>query len=159
MKAKMYAELMRKKRCTSCNEEKDVSEFYTRKISNDGIAPICKVCDNKKSTEYRNRNKDKIRAQRKDFRIKNKERLSIAKNRAKATPEQFKSLFEEQKGCCAICKIHQIDLKRRIAVDHNHESGQIRGLLCDTCNRGLGLLKENIEVLQKAVEYLIKYKK
>jgi hypothetical protein len=47
-------------------------------------------------------------------------------------------MFEDQKGCCGICKRHQSEFKKRLGVDHNHSTGKIRKLLCDRCNLGLG---------------------
>ena len=154
----MYAELKRKS-CSECKEAKLVSDFYVRKASPDGLAYLCKVCDLRLRKEYCESNRDKIREQRKEFRRRNKERLSIAKNRAKCPPEVFARLFEEQKGCCAICNLHQSNMRRRIAIDHDHVTKDIRGLLCDKCNRCLGLLQDSEEVLQSAIRYLKKFKK
>lgn len=67
------------------------------------------------------------------------------------TPEQFQKMVEEQQGACAIC------LKKFVeepCVDEDHKTKQIRGLLCDDCNVGLGRMKDNIPALLKAVEYL-----
>lgn len=51
------------------------------------------------------------------------------------TPEDYESLLNMQNGACAICQRHP--RKRRLAVDHDHADGHVRGLLCDRCNRGL----------------------
>lgn len=154
----MYAELMQKS-CSECKEAKPVSDFYVRTLSPDGRAYICKVCDLKLHKIYCEKNRDKIREQRKEFRRLNKDRLSFKKNRAKCPPEKFKMLFEEQKGRCAICNLHQNKMRRRIAIDHNHKTNQTRGLLCDNCNRCLGLLKDSKEILAKAIDYLNKHEK
>ena len=154
----MYAEL-KQKICSECETAKDRSEFYARKASPDGLAYLCKACDLRLHKEYCEKNKDAIREQRKRFRRDNRQRLSIAKNRAKCPPELFNRLFEDQKGSCAICGLHQSKMRRRIAIDHNHETNKIRGLLCDNCNRCLGLLKDSKEVLQSAIEYLMKHEK
>lgn len=73
--------------------------------------------------------------------------------------EEYNRMFEEQKGCCAICGKHQSENKNGLAlgVDHNHITKQIRGLLCGSCNRALGLLKADeldVELLLKAVDYI-----
>lgn len=70
------------------------------------------------------------------------------------TGEQYYKMFEQQKGCCAICGKHQIKFKKRLVVDHNHNTKQIRGLLCHNCNVSLGLVGESIETLRNMVEYL-----
>lgn len=70
--------------------------------------------------------------------------------------EEYNKLFYKQKGCCAICKKHQSEIKRKLAVDHCHETGRVRGLLCFTCNVGLGHFKDNENILQLAIAYLRK---
>jgi hypothetical protein len=62
-------------------------------------------------------------------------------------------LFEEQNGCCAICKEPE-SRDRELALDHCHDTGEIRGLLCSACNTGIGLFKDSPERLVAASEYL-----
>ena len=69
------------------------------------------------------------------------------------TPDQFKQMFETQQGKCAICN-EEPKTKRGLHVDHNHETGKVRGLLCHGCNVALGSFKEDIGLLNKAIEYL-----
>lgn len=64
---------------------------------------------------------------------------------------KYNALFNNQKGCCKICGIHQTALKIRLSVDHDHNNGKVRGLLCGPCNRQLGIV-ENF--LSKANKYL-----
>lgn len=72
----------------------------------------------------------------------------------KLLPEQYNKMFLEQQGCCKICGRHQDEIKKKLHVDHCHETGEIRGLLCHNCNHGLGNFKDNMEFLQKAIDYL-----
>jgi len=76
------------------------------------------------------------------------------KRKFKITIEQYISMFEKQNGCCIICGTHQSKLKKALAVDHNHDTNKIRGLLCDTCNKGLGMFHDDINHLLNAIEYL-----
>jgi hypothetical protein len=68
-------------------------------------------------------------------------------------------MLDMQGGTCPIC-LHRIDDTlgakgaRGLCVDHCHDNGHVRGILCNHCNRALGLLDDNIEALQRAVEYL-----
>ena len=55
---------------------------------------------------------------------------------------------------CAICGVPQEDLPRMLCADHCHESGEFRGLLCDNCNTAIGLMKDDVDRLKKAIEYL-----
>ena len=68
--------------------------------------------------------------------------------------EDFNSMFEAQKGYCKICEKHQLDLGKTLSVDHNHTTGQVRGLLCQKCNAMIGMANDNIEILQSAIKYL-----
>ena len=70
------------------------------------------------------------------------------------TLEDYNKMLEDQNGCCKICNVHHTEEKQALSVDHCHTTQKIRGLLCNTCNRAIGLLKDNTETLQKAIEYL-----
>lgn len=69
------------------------------------------------------------------------------------TIDQFDAMLEKQNNCCAICGTHQLKIAKRLAVDHNHTTGTVRGLLCPSCNKNLGIL-ENREFCFKATLYL-----
>jgi hypothetical protein len=71
------------------------------------------------------------------------------------THGQYLALLEAQDGACAICG--NGSQQRALAVDHDHETGAIRGLLCDRCNPMLGYARDNTGVLQAAIEYLKQY--
>ena len=64
-------------------------------------------------------------------------------------------MLEQQDGKCAICKSEDSKGKR-FSVDHNHKTGEVRGLLCNPCNVAIGLLKDSPEVIDSAKEYLLK---
>ena len=74
------------------------------------------------------------------------------------TLEEYDRLFFLQSGRCAICGGEETStikgVVKRLSVDHCHDTGRIRGLLCNSCNRGIGLLKDSVEVLSSAIEYL-----
>lgn len=71
------------------------------------------------------------------------------------TVEQYAELERRQNGCCALCSRSPGELDgRRLAVDHCHETGAVRGLLCGDCNRALGLFRDRRDVLDRAIEYL-----
>ena len=78
------------------------------------------------------------------------------KHKYGVTIDQYNQMFAEQNGCCAICKIHQSDLKKRLDVDHDHVTDKVRGLLCNSCNKALGLLKDSLISLENASIYLKK---
>lgn len=67
---------------------------------------------------------------------------------------EYAQLLVKQNNCCAICGIEATQLQRELGVDHNHDTDQIRGLLCAHCNFGLGNFKDDVELLKLAIEYL-----
>ena len=75
------------------------------------------------------------------------------------TVDDYNRMFESQYGKCAICGTSssvESSRKKYLCVDHNHETGKVRGLLCDKCNRGIGLLNDDIQTLISAIKYLQK---
>lgn len=73
------------------------------------------------------------------------------KRKYNITVEIYNAMLEEQDGVCAICGFES---DRQLAVDHNHETGEVRGLLCSSCNRGLGMFRDSVHNLTKAKSYL-----
>ena len=75
------------------------------------------------------------------------------------TPEDFHSMSEAQNDVCAICgKAEGEDNRRtKLTIDHNHDTGKIRGLLCHNCNTAIGLFKDDISNISNAIDYLRKH--
>ena len=74
------------------------------------------------------------------------------------TEKDYTDMLTVPKGRCAICGTDKPTGKWKVfAVDHNHETNQVRELLCNECNRGIGLLKDSAELLQKAANYILKH--
>lgn len=72
------------------------------------------------------------------------------------TAEQYRELYAHQGGVCAICQRAKGTGRRKLAVDHNHLTGEVRGLLCQPCNRDvLGHLRDDVEALNRAINYLL----
>lgn len=72
------------------------------------------------------------------------------------TLEEWQEIFKAQGSCCAICKCAESE--RPWDTDHCHATGKVRGILCHTCNKALGLFKDNVEALQNAIAYLTRNK-
>ena len=85
----------------------------------------------------------------------------ISNNRARnllhkygITLEDYNQMFADQEGCCKVCDRHQSEFTNNLCVDHCHTTGKVRGLLCFSCNTGIGHLKDDIELLKRAITYL-----
>jgi hypothetical protein len=84
-------------------------------------------------------------AERRKYRLKLCFNMSVA---------EYEQRLKEQNGCCAIC--YRPPGKKHLAIDHCHKNKNIRGLLCASCNQGLGLFYDNVALLRAAIEYLEK---
>lgn len=148
------------------------------KMSNRG-AKLCRKCaaetrrlpenikkerKKKYKSEYFQKNKEKIYQKIRDRRANYSEEERNEKTRAKdnsvlksrygITIEELEALFQVQKGKCFICDNSFDDTKRKMTIDHNHDTGNIRGLLCRKCNSALGLFGEDIAALENSIRYL-----
>lgn len=141
------------KSCSRCKEEKSVSEFY---ISKGRVSSACKVCKSDMYKDWEKRNPEKRRELH--DRYYSKRRWYLLKSKYGITKKQYEELLEKQNYKCAICKSDDANHNRgsNMLVDHCHKSMKIRGLLCHNCNSTLGLLKDNVDVLQNMINYLNK---
>lgn len=86
------------------------------------------------------------------------QRKSLLKRKWSLTLDQYNDILKKQKGLCAICKNPETAHGgRALSVDHDHETGKIRGLLCHSCNTGIGHLKDNMATCKRAAHYLKKH--
>lgn len=111
----------------------------------------CPNCRREKRRKEYNTEKTRERALRKLYGI---------------TPQEFRKMFALQEGRCAICRVkvtRRVDPSEAKAphanIDHCHDSGRVRGILCPACNRGLGSFEDDIDRLTAAIEYLKKHPK
>lgn len=82
-------------------------------------------------------------------------RNNILKHHYGITLDEYEEMMRDQGGLCAICGgVGRTDRDSPLDVDHNHETGDVRALLCVNCNHGLGKFKDDIERLEKAIAYL-----
>lgn len=132
------------KRCSRCNETKSTDEFHRSKGDKDGLYGWCKAC------RKDHRNDPKVRAQ-----LRNNSRNGLLNRVYGINQEIYHSLLTTQSSGCAICHVHISEIRREwLDVDHCHITGEVRGLLCDICNRAIGLFKDNPDTLRQAAAYL-----
>ena len=126
--------------CTSCKIDKPLEEFHVHKGFKDGHNSQCKSCRNPKAREY-----SKLSPRKYSY-----DRSSELKRKYGITQADYLQMYESQKGACAICK-RPYDL---LQVDHCHDTGKVRGLLCVPCNTALGKFRDDPVILQSAISYL-----
>lgn len=113
------------KGCRNCKEIKGIDAFHNDKRTPDGRYDVCRACRSKH------------------------------RNITDITPAHYQTLLEAQSYACAICGVNAEETKQGLAVDHNHATDKVRGLLCVRCNVGLGYFKDNVNSLNQAINYLI----
>jgi len=131
------------KTCSVCKQYKEADAYYTRSSTDLRLKGACQECCRARARRYWSE-KTTPDAQR-EANLRKSFGIGI---------EDYDKLLEEQKGKCKICGSCHSTFKRRLAVDHCHDTGKIRGLLCQFCNTGLGNFKDNIELLERAKQYL-----
>lgn len=136
------------KTCKDCGETKPRSEFHIKnKDRKDPHNSRCKTCANKFKAE-------KMRSGEWKKMTPEESRRRNLQASYGITPDDYNAMFSYQRGCCAICGVHQNEQVGRLCVDHDHSTGEVRGLLCGHCNKGLGHYRDDPELLEIAAEYL-----
>lgn len=131
------------KKCCVCKLDKTINEFYKCSALKSGISGRCKSCDDKARRKWRENNPERSKESARGRNLKCKYGITI---------KDYEFLLASQGGVCGICGWNSGD--RNFCVDHDHSSGKIRGLLCNNCNRGLGLLGDTHRAIELALEYL-----
>lgn len=138
------------KACTMCHKEKPLTEYRSRGGSQKHLLKSkCNECLYKEHKRWTEENPEKVR----EYRAKDPYTFKKRCARHGITPEEFWAIYEEQDGTCPVCD-KAIDAEGS-AIDHNHETGDVRGILCKNCNRALGLLGDNPETMARAQAYLL----
>lgn len=150
----------RTKVCKVCEQEKPLLEFYANRGTADRRAIYCKLCSREYERVRRGKKHDAYLASQKKWRDANREkRKELMRNwnlRVYGlTPDDYLDMYEAQGGVCLICGEGGESFGgRRLNVDHDHKTGNVRGLLCGLCNSALGKFKDSPELLRRAASYL-----
>lgn len=154
--------------CTGCGQIKPLDSQHFTKDKHDpsGFTYRCKMCRAKAHREWSLKNPEKV----KEINLKNREkrkqfykspegvkssRRAHLKRLFGISLEEYEKMSEKQNHVCAICGRPEMNNKNKVlCVDHNHETGEIRQLLCGACNSGLGHFKDDKILLEKAIKYL-----
>lgn len=147
------------KLCSRCKEGKPTSDFgnvctpknrfgIRRKIPDS----VCRKCNTEVRSAWRRKHPDR------EAKTQRKAKLKVYEG---MTLEEYGEMLERQNGVCAICKKtcstkYKSGKVRDLSVDHDHDTGKVRGLLCNACNLGIGKFNDDAELLKAAAEYLCK---
>ena len=151
------------KRCGRCKQIKPVTEFHRSRRLEDGLQRRCKACDLIVQREQRNKYPERMRARLTKWRANNPDAVRIIQQRYDLkrsfgiSLEEYEQWLVKQNDGCAICGAKPFSGRaggRRLAVDHDHETGAVRGLLCGSCNRAVGQFDDNPAWMRQAADYV-----
>jgi hypothetical protein len=114
------------KKCSKCDIVKPLRGFYAEKRVNSGTVARCKAC----------------------IKEDNLNRVLLKHN---LTKDDYNKMLSDQNELCAIC---HVDEGKTLCIDHDHVTNKVRGLLCNRCNKGLGLLGDSLDSINSALSYL-----
>lgn len=138
--------------CKSCNSTKPIVDFQRRRLQEVWENVSCNLCvrafNRKCKAEWLAQ-----REQRKLNKLNYDYRDATLKKKYGITGKQYDQMLKQQGGVCKICQ-QKCSTKRKLAVDHDHGSGAVRGLLCFQCNSAIGKLKDSVTLLRRAADYL-----
>ncbi len=129
-------EVQRQRLCSRCGQEKPIQQFVRNRSDRSGYGYHCKPCHNRVSRLNREKHHGSVQNY-------------MLKHRYGITVDQLAEALAGQQGLCAVCL-----LRTARHVDHDHSTGKVRGILCFACNGALGQFNENVEWLERAVQYL-----
>jgi hypothetical protein len=135
--------------CKTCGAAKPMTAFKPDPTCSNGYRHTCLECFRAGQRQRHALGKDdsdymeRLTATRRQHDLKRKYGIS---------PDEYKALLHQQNGECLICG--STGGSRRLAVDHCHSTGLVRGLLCTSCNQGLGFFKDEISLLRRAIDYV-----
>lgn len=149
---------METKCCRRCKQSKPSTEFFKDKKGKLRLGTICKPCNTEETREWRTKNRQYYR----EYCRKNRPRYAAQHRnhdllvKYGITSSDYDALRAKQNGVCAICDRPATGKRHcsKLHVDHDHKSGKVRGLLCAGCNRMIGRVKDNPDVLRRAASYL-----
>jgi hypothetical protein len=129
--------------CPKCSTDKPETSFHRNRAKHDGLSWYCRDCERQRSHD----------------------RQHVSRNanlwlKYGITEDAYQEMLKKQNGVCAICQQPETQTYsrskqvRNLAVDHDHKSGKVRGLLCCACNTALGSFRDNTVVMRNAIGYL-----
>lgn len=156
------------KTCRQCNKRKSLADFHKHPDHKDGRRGDCKDCRRAYERARYERNRKRRNQQSREWRQAHKDRCAVLGRRKhlarcfSLTPDQYGAILKAQRGICAICGRPETRTLHgkvtSLCVDHDHETGKTRGLLCQACNTGLGNFEDSLERLSAAKIYLERHK-
>ncbi len=147
------------KKCIACSLEKPITEFYADSGFKDGRRKDCKTCKNQSTYKWRKANEDRYNKSMREYQATHplqRDDCDLKRKYGKSR-QWYNETLLVQDNKCAICRKPNTATKRRLAVDHHHETGKVRGIVCYNCNRLLHGF-DNLDLFNAIMAYLKQHK-
>lgn len=142
--------------CSQCGVSKPLSDYHKNKGARLGVKAACKACTNARRRSKRQESPHVYRERNRRYRERNRGKVRdnyLRKNFGIGLSD-YNEMLKEQAGKCAVCLTPEVELPQALSVDHCHATGQVRGLLCKSCNLALGNLRDSRDAIIRALVYL-----
>lgn len=156
------------KTCSKCKENKDISQFNLHRKEPDGHYSQCKTCSAESNRNQYKKDPQKWKDYAKKWKLENPEKVAATARKSYArrkvsernyrikktygiTQEDYDRMYAEQNGKCAICGQKS---EKNFHIDHDHDTGEVRGLLCNKCNKALGFVNDSPTILERMIRYI-----
>lgn len=133
------------KKCSKCGVTKPLTSFHANKRAKDGKQSCCAECNTARVKAWQAANPERFKASWDTSEVKMRQRA----RKYGLTADELRALIAEHDNICALCS-----RVGPLVVDHNHKTGKVRGMLCQTCNKALGMLGDDVEGLERALVYV-----
>jgi hypothetical protein len=160
--------VQRVKRCKHCGEEKPLADFYGDTAARDGHRPECKSCTKRRRLSryqsnreaeiarvrrWQQANAEHVKAYQAEYRERRDFRAEHLRRTFGMTQGDYVQMLDTQDGGCAICG-RKPRPGKHLHVDHDHDTGRVRGLLCFSCNVGIGNFDSDSDRMAEAADYV-----
>jgi hypothetical protein len=136
---------MDEKVCFACKLSKPLTEFHNSKGHSQGRVSRCIPCVAIHGAAWYAKNRRRHNEKARENRYRRNFGMTL---------KDYDNLLVKQNRLCAICGTDRNNQGKRFSVDHNHKTGAVRGLLCDSCNTGIGMFKDSPSIMLRAINYL-----
>lgn len=146
------------RQCRACQQSKPLAEYNDHPKARGGKDTICRECAKAYKRDWYRKNTERRLERNRKWAEENREqvqeisRAGALRRQYGLTVGEYDALLAGQDGRCAICR--KPPGRHRLSVDHCHETGRVRGLLCKKCNTGIGMLGDTEERIRAVLKYL-----
>lgn len=153
---------IQEKYCPGCKETHSLENFHKSKSRPDGLTSWCKTCVKNNGAKWRKNNKERKNEYAKEYYQENKDRMNVRRIERLygLSPEEHQRMKDEQGNLCKLCNQPETGTNamngkiQELCIDHCHDTGKVRGLLCRRCNHLIAALGDTEQSIERVFHYM-----